>query len=344
MIINTLKTLDSVPSPALGLLPAIHDASVEDVPLVGSNASLPNASDARGRVFRNQTNASIVLPATSRWPARSLEPGATFGSDGRLFYKVRNKLGTTSFYPESFERTVYNFSFTRKSFPPGGVFELNRLFYFRLIANTSTAVWSVIFEVGMRTDQVLPKSEYTIDATLVQGASMVTVPVNRAVDIVQMMVVSGSGIPEGLDGTTKVLWVDVADGKVYLTKPATQSGVKSLKFTAPVGPNLGDYVWLPPMLEESVVLTEMKSMNPLGILLKNYGDKNGIATRNEYGFEAYAKLYDKAISCPMESLPTGADFIMRVRIGQFDTENSVSDPRGYAAYLIRDVKDPDDPA
>lgn len=343
MIINTLKTLDSVPSPALGLLPAIHDAVVEDVPLVGSTVSLPSANDAKGRVFKNQTSAPIVLPATSKWPARSLESGATFGSDGRLFYKVRNKLGTTSYYPESFERTVYNFSFTRKSFAPGSLFELNRLFYFRLIANTTTAVWSVIFEVGMRTDQILPKNEYTMNATLVQGATMVTVPVSQAANITAMMLVTGSGVPSGLDGVTKVLSVDSAAGKVYLTKPVTQVGVKSLTFTAPVGPNLGDYVWLPPMLEESVVLTEMKAMNPLGIWLKNYGDKNGIATRNDYGFEGYAKFYDKAVSCPLESLPTGSDFLLRLRIGQFDTENSVADPKGYAAYLIRDINDPDDP-
>jgi hypothetical protein len=30
---------------------------------------------------------------------------------------------------------------------------------------------------------------------------------------------------------------------------------------------------------------------------------------------------------------------MRVRLGQFDTENNVADPKGYAAYVVRGKED-----
>ena len=33
-----------------------------------------------------------------------------------------------------------------------------------------------------------------------------------------------------------------------------------------------------------------------------------------------------------EQLPLGNEFVLRVRLSSFDTENAVSDPRGFVAY------------
>jgi len=362
MIISSMKSIESVPAPALGLLPAIHDAEVEDTPLVDGLPVLPLAENCKGRVFRNQTAKAITLPQTSKWPARSLEAGGVFGSDGRLFYKVRQKLGTTSFYPESFERTLYTFSFSPQDFSVGSEFELSRLFYFRLMANTTSAVWSVIFEIGVRSNQVTPALQFTMQGTLTSGSANVSISDPQLGSLFYRMVVTGNGIPSGLDGTTYIRSIDLSTSTLVLSSPATQSGAKALTFTAPVGPNLGDFIWLPPILEQQVLLTEMKTISPMGIWIKNWGDKyaNPFRTisidgdmetindpvpdpnRNDLGYQGFSKLFDKATPVPIDRLPTDRDFLLRVRIGQFDTENSVADPKGYAAYMVRAIDDEED--
>jgi len=353
MIISSMKSIESVPVPALGLLPAIHDAEVEEVPLVGGVPVLPLAEACKGRVFRNQTLKAITLPPTSKWPARSLGAGGVFGSDGRLFYKVRQKPGTTSYYPESFERTLYTFAFSPQSFSVGSEFELSRLFYFRLMANTSSAVWSVIFEIGVRTNQATPTLQLTLPGTLTSGSASVEIYDPQLGSLFYRMVATGTGISSGLDGTTYIKSIDLATSTLVLSRPATASGEQDLTFTAPVGPNLGDFLWLPPLMEQEVLLTEMKTINPMGIWLKNWGDKNVLGPdgnsapdpyRNDLGYQGYVKLFDKSAPVPLDALPTDRDFLLRVRIGQFDTENSVTDPRGYAAYMVRALDDEEDAA
>lgn len=345
MIISELTEISAVPTPALGLLPALHDAEVEDTVFgVNGEATLPTAQAAKGRVFRNQGDKAIILPSAGKWPARNLAPGELYGSDGRLFYRVVNKAGTTSYYPQHFERNIYTFSFTAKTFPIGDVFEFQRFFYFRLIANNTTAVWSVIFEIGERIEQAQPALVYEIPAVLTSGQKTIQISDPRLGSLVYNMVVTGTGVPVGLDGTTYVAGINVAAGTVSLTRAATQSGTRALTFTAPVGPNLNTWRWLPPLLEEQVVLTDMKSMNPLGVWMKSWGDKNRTfpdgtvvadPNRNDYGFEGYAKLFNQSYPVRHESLPSSSEFLLRLRIGQFDTENGVADPRGYAAYVIR---------
>lgn len=352
MIISSMRDITSVPVPALGLLPAVHDAEVENVPLVEGIPNLPAADSCKNRVFRNQTSKEIILPSTSKWPARSLAAGGVFTSDGRLFYKVRQKPGTTSFYPESFERIVYTFSFTTQSFSPGSEFDFSRLFYFRLIANNTAAVWTVIFEIGIRVDQIAPSLTINLPALLTSGSAVISITDPRLGSLFYRMVVTGSGIPGGtLDGTTFIKSIDLSASTLTLSQAATVSGERSLTFTAPVGANLGEIVWLPPLLEQQVLLTEMKTVNPMGIFLKNWGDNMVLGPdgqsapdplRNDLGFQGFAKAFDKAAPVPKDSLPTSGNFFLRLRIGQFDTENTVADPKGYAAYMIRAMNDEED--
>lgn len=435
MIIDNLKEISAVPTPALGLLPAIHDAEVDNVsdkyaenlvieignainkgalatavwagrdltvtgvavgvmpitgtssrsgglnvvslqtgdstlkqiskitivgvPVVGELYSIgivgdtysvtagsfvfPPAGPAKNRVFLNDTFESIVLPSAEKWPARNLAASEICGSDGRLFYQVVNKAGTTSYYPSHFERRIYTFSFNKETFPVGDTFSFERFFYFRLIGNNSTAVWSVIFEVGERVYQTTPATSVTINSTLISGQKAIQVSVSDAKKLSYMLTVTGTGIPS-LDVVTYVEDINVLTGVVRLTQEATVSGTQSLTFTSPVGPNLAVWRWLPPLLEQEIVMTDVKSMNPIGIWIKNWGEKSKQMpdgtyvpdpNRNDYGFEGYAKLFTGAYVVRPESLPSSPEFLLRLRIGQFDTENGVPDPKGYAAYLIR---------
>lgn len=347
MIINSLKQIQALPNPALGLLRAFHDAEVADTVFQSDAPVFPAAAQVAGQVFRNQSAGTIVLPAYGKWPARNLAPGRLYGSDGRFFYQVRHKLGTTSYYPESFERTVYTMSFTRDSFQAGGVFNLERLFYFRLIANNVTAVWSVIFEIGMREDATTPVVVVASDAALTSGSKVIPLQASVLGQLQETMRVSGTGIPAG----TRVESIDLVAGTVRISQAATQTGSRSVTFTAPVGPNIVRYRWLPPMLESQVTLTELKSINPLGISLKKWGSKSrvnalgqieDVPERNDYGYEGLAKIYNNSLVVPPESLPTGDEFLLRVRIGQFDIEDRVADAKGYAAYVVRALSDPEE--
>jgi hypothetical protein len=334
MIINSLKVLTQLPEPALGLLPAIHDADVEDF-LLGS--TLPAASAAKGRVFLNKTEAQVVMPPSGRWPARGVAPGELFGSDGRLFYSLVPKVGTTSFYPKSFERNIYTLSFTPSNFQPGGEdVILQRYFYFRLIGNNTSAVWSVIFEAGVRQDDVDPTRRHVVEAELVSGSATVSISDPLLARIGPRMVVTGSGIRDGLE-TTYVKSIDLEGGTAVLSLAATQSGVRTLTFAAPPGPNIGGITWLPPILEQQIFLTDVRSENGLGIVLSNSRDIT--IDTNELGYSGKRFIYDSVLTASKDSMPTRTTFLLRVRIGQFDTENSVADPKGYAAYVVRGPED-----
>lgn len=348
MIINSLKEIEALPEPSLGLLRAVHDAEVEDTAFdEAGGAVFPAAVDVPGRVYRNQSTKPISLPSFGKWPARTLGPGLIYASDGRLFYEVRHKEGTTSYYPESFERTIYSFSFTKNSFPPGSAFEFERLFYFRLIANNVTAVWSVVMEIGMREDAVAPELIENAESTLIAGSRLLAVEPEFINRIQEKMRVSGEGIPSG----STVELVNVQAGTVQISRPATASGARTVTFSAPVGPNLVRYRWLRPMLDVQVTLTELKSINPLGIWFKSWGSKTtinplgeivDIPERSDLGFEGRAKIYDQTVIVPPESLPTGDEFLVRVRVGQFDIEDRLPDAKGFAAYVVRAITDPEE--
>jgi len=251
MMINSLQ-IATLPTPALGLLPAVHDATVTDATL-----PLGTAAESVGNVYKNAGSDYITLPAWGRWPAQQIAPDRHFASDGRLFYPVRRRLhpqdGETSWYPEMFERVLYTMHFTPQQFTIGSSRALRIQFDFRLIANTSNAVWSVFFEIGRRISQESP---------------------------------------------------------------------------APIGPNLEDYLWLPPLLEQQVVLTDVECSHQLGVVINNTKD----------GYTGSRLLYDKAEAVDPESLPPSYDFSLRVRIGCFDTQNSVFDPKGFAAYTAKEIK------
>lgn len=248
MFLDDITKISQLPAPALGLLPAVHDATVTNTDTIPGNVA-----GASGNVYRYTGTNPASLPALARWPAAPIKNGDHFASDGRLFYRVvqRSSPGEdeTSWYPEAFERTLYTIHLTPRQLPLGATFRLERQFDFRLIANTTNAVWSVVFEVGQRTTQDEP---------------------------------------------------------------------------APTGPNLLDYEWQLPLLDQQIVLTDVASRHILGVTLTN--------TAN--GYAANRLIYERAEGVTEEdALPTEADFALRVRLTGFDTQNSVADPRGFVAYV-----------
>jgi hypothetical protein len=159
----------------------------------------------------------------------------------------------TSWYPEAFERTLYTIHISPQQLAIGKAFRFEADFSFRLVANTSNALWRVFFEIGQRSAETSPK---------------------------------------------------------------------------PIGPNLLGYDWREPLMEQEIVLTDITSQHTLGFLLTNNAD----------GYSGSKLLYENAMAVSPDSLPTQEDFAVRIRVGCFDTENSVADPRGFAAYLAKPIE------
>jgi len=340
MIITSLEKFDNLPLPALGLLPAIHDIAVDDVQDVAASSGVtavpfvfPSVISSRGSVFRNTGVVPIVIPSSSNWPAKTIYPGEHFGCDGRFFYPVFNKEGTVSYYPKSFERVLYSFAHDYLSFPVGSSAEIYRLVYLRLVANNTTAIWNIVFECGETVSQLNPSVSYIIRANVTAGSSVVHAldPINN---IGHMWQIEGDGIPYGANYKTLVKQVDLSLNTIEMTRPANDGGVFNLKISRPTGPNIGEIQWLPPMLEQQIHITELLSRNSFGAKLEKMAtisDETSVA-----GFKASVFSYGKEWNPPMESLPTTANFVFRMRLGYFDTEN-IPDPRGYLGYLVRTV-------
>ena len=144
ILTGPLEKLDSLPQPALGLLPAVHDASV----VAYTTGALPAAE--AGQVLRNDSADPLPLPAWSGWPAASVPPGGFAASDGRFWWPATRRGATNSYYPTAFERTIYTLPFSAYSLPLGKWWMLNRKMDARLLANNTDAVWSWVWEIGIR--------------------------------------------------------------------------------------------------------------------------------------------------------------------------------------------------
>jgi hypothetical protein len=331
MIVSSLESFPNLPSPRLGLLPAVHDANFEAV------TALPglDAAQAKGMVFFNSSGESIVLPGYQKWPARYARSGSYFASDGRLFYEVVNKPGTTSYYPSSFERTLYSFAFDDYSFlrPEDKLItseiRISRVLNARLIANNTTAQIGVTFECGQRKNQEGGKSVNLSGQVLGDGE---TVLLADSSAVFERMKVTGAGI----EADTFVK--KVSGSNVILNKKVTP-GAFILTFTSPIGPNISHIEWLPPMLYVSIQVTDLLMTGLFGVKIIRYAE--GVAG-NSAGFYAVGLQYGSFVEVPDASLPTQADFIFRLRIGDFDTENSVSDPGGFLGYLMNQPYPPRD--
>lgn len=161
IVTGGIETITNLPSPALGLLPAVHDAEVETYVTnaidedTGEIVTNPLPPPTPGRVLLISESA-VSLPAYGSWPAQRAQPGQFAASDGRFWFRARRYQQTNSFYPEVFERSLYSFAFTAVSLPLRQRWSLGRDFDFRLFSNNTDAVWNVVWEVGDRTAETTP--------------------------------------------------------------------------------------------------------------------------------------------------------------------------------------------
>ena len=89
----------------------------------------------------------------------------------------------------------------------------------------------------------------------------------------------------------------------------------------PVSENLADVVWQPaPLLSQRIILSGLKLKHHFGAIIKRSLDNVMSAER---------QLYIAWSACPANSVPQTPGFVLRARLIQFDTENSVRGAKGF---------------
>lgn len=95
---------------------------------------------------------------------------------------------------------------------------------------------------------------------------------------------------------------------------------------APIGPNLLGYTWREPLIDEQIHITDVVARHRFEVGLYRDVGPNG-----EFWTGTVAR-YGKTVAAQTAQLPLTNEFVVRVRLSCFDTENAVSDPRGFVAY------------
>jgi hypothetical protein len=140
----------NLPKPA-GLLPAIHDATVEPL-----TVPLPSAAANEGKVFQNNGTSSILIPGGLGRRSSLLEPEGCAGSDGRVWYRLNRCATTNSFYPADFERELFMLHINAQMLRAGTRFTLGFKLALRLFNATTRAQYLLRIDVGGAPGQADP--------------------------------------------------------------------------------------------------------------------------------------------------------------------------------------------
>jgi hypothetical protein len=331
MLISTLDKIDQLPQPALGLLGAIHTATVSDLSSVLVNGAFPTPSSMKGRVFLNDLTTPISIPAGGNYPARALNEGDHVASNGKLYYRVVNKPSITRqivsvadgvfttaspspilqdglvITPEGFTspQGFSNGTDYAIAYSGGNTFRLRGQGNATLPASASIAGWVHSKRTNSFYPAAFERTAYSVSFT----------PQSLAI---------GNAFTLKKNFTFRA--IGAATAAVYSV--IFEFGVRRDTISpAPVGSNIAGYDFLPPALEQEVVLTDVTSSHVLGIEFTKTG--NGITGKRF--------LYSKALALIPGTFPVDTeDFILRIRIGQFDIQED-TDTQGYVGYLIQDA-------
>lgn len=313
-----------------GLLPAVHDASVENL-----TVPLPTAESYENRVFKNATGDPVDLPGSYGGRLVRLkanEHAAMLVEDGRVsWYRVAQAVvGETSWYPTNFDRELFRFPVSSKQLRLKKTLELRVGIEVALLQGNTAAQWVFVIEHGSTTDDTAPQSGGTT-CTVNATSNVVTATAHGLSEKTPVKFTTTTTLPGGITAGVTYYLRDVgADAfKIALTPggaavdiTSTGSGTHTVK--AQTGANLAQLNWNPvPILEHRIHLSAVASTHLLGVRLSRKlvaSVDSIVATSLIYGAEEGG-----------QSTPASADFFLRGRLIRFDTENAEADPRGLVA-------------
>jgi len=130
-----------LPAHAPYLLPAIHDASLDALPV-----PLPAASGNAGKVYT--AGADTLIPGAGGIRSATVASGGLVGCDGRALYPVAAAPGTNSYHPTAFERELYDLPINDKMLPVGSTLLVEWGVLLQLVNANCKARWVLVVDLG----------------------------------------------------------------------------------------------------------------------------------------------------------------------------------------------------
>ena len=179
-----------------GFLPAIHDATIDNIP-----SPLPAPSTQAGKVFTNNTDTAILVPGGLGRRGSHLEPGGFAGSDSRVWYRLSRDGNTNSFYPTDFERELFMLPINDQMLGAGMAFTLTFKLALQLFKATSRAQYLLVIEAGTSPGQSDPAPT---GPNLADVTWLATPLLSRRIIVSNIKVTHpfGCAIRRDIDGTT----------------------------------------------------------------------------------------------------------------------------------------------
>lgn len=331
-----------------GLLPAIHQAALDDLSAVFDGETLPDAADHAGEVFLADLAAFDLLPAEveqgvivipgggGRRSAR-LFPGSYLGSDGRYWYQVtrHHDIADTTFTADA---TVGNewLTLADNRLALGNVVQLETtdtlpapfaiLTDYYVVSRSGArvklsatvdgdAIDATTAGAGVHTVTVAAKTSYyptDFERELLIGA------VNERQLVLKTSFIGNVGVEMALERPDRRLSERETRAQyslaIQLGRPKEETG------PAPIDLNLDQFDWEPNFaLEHRVQVTRTPKVHTVGLRVDRYLD----------GGEEVIDLAGIISGIEIAGLaPDSANFGFRLLACKFDTENQVADPRG----------------
>lgn len=307
-----------------GLLPAIRDTSVTTF----TSADLPG-SPSVGNVYQNTGAAAVLVPGGLGRRGRALAVNEYAGWDGRVWYHVtRGSASSTSFFPTDFhEEMIAPITFERDTWRAAQQFVVEFDLAVQLLRASSNAQWLLVIEHGAvpsETDATATAIDLTTAGTgthtaYFNGTALGTFTANATTNVLTL-----TGTPPA-DGD--VLQVANAGGALpggllaltdYVVRDYTAGTFKLAPLTTTL--SLRDVEWNPtPMLTQRLAVSALRQTRRFGCRV----------LRSAANVMSAEQMKSAAWSVA-DSTPATPRFALRVRLIDFDTENSVTGATGYA--------------
>jgi len=324
-----------------GLLPAVHDATVENIPspLPAANASFV------GKVYLNNTSSTITLGGGYGLRSQRLKPGEFAACDGRIWYVVvpYNRYGGAAFTTNfSASPTLFTYtSATVEQLVAGTAVDLSTtntlptgmngaVKHYVVAPDFATRTFKLALTVGGTPIEVSSNGT-GVHSVLIEDSisyypkhferTLCTIHVNE----MQLRTLKDLYLSFALEAALLKSTVDAQlSVMVEIGEPVSEST------TGLEGANLEEIVWRAiPALDQTIVLSPTSSTHKMGMhiyrRLLNSVDTI-IAKRMLYGAE-----YTGAVP------PRTGNFSLRVKFGKFDTSNGETDANGLLMLSGMDV-------
>ena len=202
-----------------GLLPAVHDASIDPLLIPLTDPALH-----AGKVFQNNSELAVVIPGGLGRRSSILPPLGYAASDGRVWYRVTRDNGTNSFFPTDFERELFMLHINEQMLRPGGTFRVEFDVALQTLVATTRAHYLLLIEAGSAPSQTVP----ALTGTNLEDITWLPTPLLR-----QRLIISGLSLKHHFGCAIKrnIAGALTADQLLYNIWEAAPQAPASASFT-----------------------------------------------------------------------------------------------------------------